>query len=111
MAGKKMMVCGKSVLLAMLLAAGVQGSASASESFGIGGGQVNFSGQIYQPACRIQVSQANVTSECAEQGKFRQRALNVSTTRALAFNENRTEAQLAWLNAEKREGILTVSYR
>ena len=110
MTGSKMMLCGKSVLLAMLLAAGVQGSASASESFGIGG-RVNFSGQVYEPACRIEVSQADVTSHCAQQGKIRQQALKVTSARALTFNDNRTEAQLAWLSAEKREGILTVSYR
>ena len=106
----KMIKCVKSVLLAVLLAAGVQGSASAGESFGVGG-RVNFSGEIYEPACRINVNQADVISNCAQQGKFRQQTLKITTTQAQTFNDNRTEAQLAWLSSEKREGILTVSYR
>ncbi|WP_017349578.1 hypothetical protein [Pantoea sp. A4] len=105
-------VIAKSGLVAALLLAGVVQQATAAERFGVvSSGRVAFSGEIYEPACRISVDQATVASNCYQQGQFQQRALKVSTTSALAFNDNRTQAQLAWLDSSQREGILTVSYR
>ncbi|MGK3126372.1 type 1 fimbrial protein [Candidatus Pantoea formicae] len=100
----------KVAVLALLV--GACGTASASEQFGVvGKGRVHFSGEIYQPACRINVNHAAITSNCFEQGEYHQQSLSTSDVQTIAFNNRRSEAQLEWLSDAKREGILTVNYR
>ena len=110
MKSNKMKVGGKAVAMALLLMAAGQGNVSASDRFG-GAGQVNFSGKIYQPACLMQTNGAAVTSECFQQGKMRQQTLQVSASKAQAFNDNRADVKMTWLNDDKRIGMLTVIYR
>ena len=100
----------KVAVFALLM--GAASTASASEQFGVvGKGHVHFSGEIYQPACRINVNQAAITSRCFEQGEYHQQSLSTSDVQTIAFNNRRSEAQLDWLSDAKREGILTVNYR
>lgn len=107
---KNISALSKVAVLALLLSA--FGTASASEQYGVvGKGRVHFSGEIYQPACRIQVNHSAITSHCFEQGEYHHQSLSASDIRTIAFNNRRSEAQLAWLSSEKREGILTVNYR
>lgn len=90
----------------------MQGGALASEQRAVvASGQVNFIGQIYEPACRIQVETSNVSSDCFHQGEMAHQPINVSSGDVRTFNQNRARAQLSWLDSAQRQGILTVSYR
>ncbi|WP_231853290.1 type 1 fimbrial protein [Erwinia tasmaniensis] len=90
----------------------MQGDALASEQRAVvASGQVHFSGQIYEPACQIQVETSNVSSDCFNQGKMARQPIDVSTSDVQTFNQNRTRSQLNWLDSAQRQGLLTISYR
>lgn len=74
-------------------------------------GTINFQGSIVESPCTTDTRQNRINVSCERSGQKTVQTLDLQSLGTQQLANNLAETQINWLDAQRKSGILTISYR